>query len=204
MSGKVRPEKTIQKMSSGNAVVIAALGDSLTYGWMVRKGYLDFLKEMLATHYPQSNITILNRGIPGDTAQGGLERLRSDVLDDDPDCVLLQFALNDAFIGYNPQKYYNTMRAIVSGIQENTDADIVLVTSVYLHNSPENEMAERFYSALEELSLALSLPIARVHERWKKAVRDGVMFSRLVQYDGVHPTVEGYELMANAIMEVFV
>ncbi len=199
----MKPEKTIAKLSSGENVLIAALGDSLTYGWMVRKGYLDFLKEKLVERYPASNITILNRGVPGDTAQGGLERLRSDVLDDDPDCVLVQFALNDAFIGYNPRVFQNNIRAIVSGIRENTDADVVLVTSVYIHNSPENDMAEKFYSVLEELSSELSLPIARVHEIWKKAIYNGVMFSRLVQYDSVHPTVEGYELMAEAVMAVF-
>lgn len=199
----MKPEKTIAKLTSGENVLIAALGDSLTYGWMVRKGYLDFLKEKLLERYPASNITILNRGIPGDTAQGGLERLRSDVLDDNPDCVLVQFALNDAFIGYNPRVFQNNIRAIVSGIRENADADVVLVTSVYIHNSPENDMAEKFYSALEELSSELSLPIARVHEIWKKAVHNGVMCSRLVQYDGVHPTVEGYELMAEAVMAVF-
>lgn len=199
----MKPEKTIEKLSSGKAVVISALGDSLTYGWMVRKGYLDFLKEMLQERYPKSDITILNRGVPGDTAQGGLERLRSDVLDDDPDCVLVQFALNDAFIGYNPRVFQNNVRAIISGIQENTEADIVLITSVYIHNSPENDMAERFYAALEDLSSEMSIPLARVHEMWKKAVNGGVMFSRLVQYDGVHPTVEGYELMAKAVMQVF-
>jgi hypothetical protein len=30
-----------------------------------------------------------------------------------------------------------------------------------------------------------------------------VDFQELVQFDGVHPTVEGYRLMAEAVMEVF-
>lgn len=30
-----------------------------------------------------------------------------------------------------------------------------------------------------------------------------VDFQSLVQFDGVHPTVEGYRLMAEAVMEVF-
>lgn len=199
----MKPHKTIQKLKEGKPVLIAALGDSLTYGWMVRKGYLDFLQEMLKEKYPTAQVNILNRGIPGDTAEGGLERLRGDVLDYNPDCVLVQFALNDAFIGYSPFKYRNNVHAIVTSIQENTDADVVLVTSVYIHNSKENEIAERFYSELEELSQEMHLPIARVHEKWKIAVREGIPFSRLVQYDGVHPTIEGYELMAKAIMDVF-
>ncbi|MCX7678320.1 MAG: SGNH/GDSL hydrolase family protein, partial [Spirochaetes bacterium] len=136
-------------------------------------------------------------------AEGGLSRLHRDVLDEEPDCVLVQFALNDAFIGYHPIVYRNNVRAIISGIQTNCNSDIVLVTSVYIHNSPENEVAEKFYAELESLSKELMLPIARVHEYWKKAIQEGVPFSQLVQYDGVHPTVEGYKLMARAIMELF-
>ena len=48
----IRPEKTIAKLKSGEDVKIVAIGDSLTYGWQVSKGYLDFLKEMLKKRYP--------------------------------------------------------------------------------------------------------------------------------------------------------
>jgi len=199
----VRPEATIERLRSGEACTIVALGDSLTRGWMVRKGYLEFLGEMFREKYPASRAVIINRGIPGDTAEGGLFRLREDVLDSDPHCVFIQFALNDAFIGINSALFKNNVRAMVEAIRADGDADIVLVTSVYIHQSRENDMAEVFYGILEELAAEFSLPIARVHEYWKKKIDEGTMFSRLVQYDGVHPTVDGYRLMAEAIMEVF-
>lgn len=40
MSAMIKPLKTIEKLSQGRAVTIVALGDSLTYGWMVDKGIL--------------------------------------------------------------------------------------------------------------------------------------------------------------------
>ena len=67
----IRPEKTIAKLKSGEDVKIVAIGDSLTYGWQVSKGYLDFLKEMLRKRYPKAAFQIVNKGIPGDTASGG-------------------------------------------------------------------------------------------------------------------------------------
>lgn len=199
----MRPESTIERLSAGRACTIVALGDSLTQGWMVRKGYLSFIDEMIKEKYPASKAVIINRGIPGDTAEGGLYRLREDVLESDPHCVFIQFALNDAFIGVHPEHFKNNVKAIVETIKYDGNADILLVTSVYIQNSRENEMAEEFYSKLEELAGDYSLPIARVHEYWKKAVLNGIQFSHLVQYDGVHPTVEGYRLMAEAIMELF-
>jgi len=36
----IRPERTIEKLKRGEKVIIAALGDSLTQGWMVRRGYV--------------------------------------------------------------------------------------------------------------------------------------------------------------------
>ena len=65
---------------SGRELIIAALGDSLTYGWMTERGYLDYLKTMFDTKYPDSSYKILNRGIPGDTAEDGLRRVDKDIL----------------------------------------------------------------------------------------------------------------------------
>lgn len=46
--------------------------------------------------------------------------------------------------------------------------------------------------------------VARVHERWRRQVlSDAVDFQELVPFDGVHPTVAGYRLMAEAVMAVF-
>ena len=199
----MKPEKTIAKLREGGPLTIVALGDSLTQGWMVRKGYLDFLEEMLVEKYPRSSPAILNRGIPGDTAEGGLQRVRIDVIDENPDCVLIQFALNDAFSGYSAEVFRNNIQAIISNIRNSTEAEIVLVSSVCLGSIPEDRMANRFYSQLEDLSQENGLPFVRVHEYWRRKIVEGVEFRKLVQFDQVHPTVEGYRLMAEAIMQVF-
>lgn len=199
----MKAESTIKRLRDKLPVTIVALGDSLSYGWMVRKGYLQFLEEMLMERYPGCRLTIINRGIPGDTAEGGLYRTREDVIDEDPDCVFIQFALNDAFVGYTPERYKNNVQTIISEIRDNTSAEIVLITSVYMGSAYENEMADGFYTRLEELAVVNSLPIARVHEYWRSKIEQGTEFKKLVQFDMVHPTVEGYRLMAEAIMEVF-
>jgi len=196
-------KKSIQKLASGDPLKIIAIGDSLTQGWMVRKGYLDFIAEMLRADFPKSNVTILNRGIPGDTAQGGLFRLREDVLDCDPDLVFIQFALNDAFTGVPPVQFKNTVRTMVDHIRADTDAEILLVTSVPIMHQDQDFMAENFYSRLIELSREENLPIAPVHLYWKKKMAEGTDIRSLVQMDMVHPNVEGYRLMAEAIRAEF-
>ena len=194
-------KKTKERLTEGIPLRIVALGDSLTQGWMVRKGYIDFLREMLAGKYPAARVTIVNRGIPGDTAEGGLMRLRREVLDDDPDLVFVQFGLNDAYSGVSPERYQRTIGTIVDQILADTDAEVLLVTSVPIMHGDEDFMAEAFYSRLDDVARERGVAIARVHRYWKRKISGGVDFRSLVQGDGVHPNVEGYRLMAEAIME---
>ena len=198
----MKPIKTIRKLKPGAETTIVALGDSLTQGWMVRKGYIDFLEEMLRERFPESRPRLINCGIPGDTAEGGLYRLRN-VLDFNPDCVFVQFALNDAFCGYSAAQFKQYIQRIIHEIRDDCDAEIVLITSGYVGNSPETHFVGEFYRQLEILGEENGLPVARVHAYWEKIIDAGVEFQTLVQDDLVHPTVAGYRLMAEAVMQLF-
>jgi acyl-CoA thioesterase-1 len=200
----MRPSRTIRKLQSGMPVVFAAIGDSLTYGWMAEKGYLDFLQEMLEAAFPKARIRILNRGVPGDTAEGGLYRLSTDVIPNRPDCVLIQFALNDAFSGYQPTEFEENIERMVDGILQAGDSEIILVTSVWFEPAGEFRRAEEFYDRLRAVAERKKLSIAKVHEFWKNKIDLGIDFRKMVQSDGIHPTSEGYRLMAEAVAEVFI
>ncbi len=199
----IKPVKTINKLISGVPFTIVALGDSLTQGWMVSQGYIDFFKEMLHTKYPQSGFRLINKGIPGDMAYSGLSRLTRDVLQYRPDCVFIQYAINDAFSGYTEQLFKSNVKGIIDGIRENGDADIVLITSGYIGDDDDNRHVEGYYRQLETLGADYGIPVVQTHEYWKMKIREGVIFGSLVQYDGVHPTEEGYRLMAEAVMNHF-
>jgi lysophospholipase L1-like esterase len=199
----MKPERTIQKLSTGVPVTVVALGDSLTEGWMVSKGYIDYLEEMLHTKFPGNKLKLINRGIPGDTAQSGLYRMEWDVLHYKPDCVFIQYALNDAFSGFTEQQFKRNIKGIIDNVRDKSDADIVLITSVYIGDNEDNRHAEGYYRQMEALGEEYRIPVVRTHEYWKKKIREGVVFGTLVQYDGVHPTEEGYKLMAEAVMGIF-
>ena len=199
----MKPIRTIHKLSNGTPITIVALGDSLTQGWMVSMGYVDFLKEMLHAKFPKSRFSLVNSGIPGDTADSGLYRMKWDVLRHNPDCVFIQYALNDAFSGFTEQQFKRSVKGIINTIRENGDADIVLITSGYIGDNEDNRNVEGYYRQLELLGKAYSIPVVLTHEYWKKKIKEGILFGSLVQYDCVHPTEEGYRLMAEAVMSIF-
>ena len=199
----IKPTRTISKLISGTPITIVALGDSLTQGWMVSQGYIDFLEQRLRLKFPKSKFKLVNSGIPGDTADSGLYRLMGDVLYYNPDCVFIQYAINDAFSGFTEQQFKKNIKGIIEKIKENANTDIILITSGYIGDNADNRRVEGYYQQLTVLGEDYCIPVAQVHEYWKKKIADGIPFESLVQYDGVHPTEEGYMLMAEAVMKLF-
>lgn len=199
----IKPISTIDKLTRGEPVSIVALGDSLTYGWMVDEGYIEYLYDFLKSHYPKAAIKIINKGIPGDTSDSGLHRLPHDVIEYNPDCVLIQFALNDHACGYTPAVFGNYIRAIIHSIKNSLSCDIILITSVWFGDFPEARRAYELYDMLITIADEYKLSVSKTHEYWKNTVQQGTPLKDLVQYDGVHPTEEGYYIMSLPLKDLF-
>lgn len=84
--------------SARGTMKIVCLGDSIT-GQPNLKAYLKWsfvLECMLEARMGEGKVTVLNRGIGGDTTGGALKRLQSDVLDEKPDIAIIMLGGNDA------------------------------------------------------------------------------------------------------------
>ena len=194
---------TLHKLKSGEKAKLAALGDSLTYGWMTQYGFLDYLEILINKKYPDSQLSIFNKGVPGDTANDGLHRVERDVIKLSPDLVFIQFALNDAYSGFSANDFQKNIEAIIEKIKERLNSEIALLTSVSIQDNSMNRVANEFYMKISESGKKYNLPVIYVHKYWEKMITSGIKHSQLVQYDGVHPTEKGYELMAEAVFELF-
>ena len=77
---------------------LVCLGDSVTFGWNIpyEKSYPFLLGKKLREQYPEA--LVINSGIGGQTVVDGPDRLESDVLYYNPQLVIINFGLNDAFI----------------------------------------------------------------------------------------------------------
>jgi acyl-CoA thioesterase I len=179
---------------------IVALGDSLTSGWMVARGYVEYLRDMLMVRYPKADVRIINSGMPGDTATGGLYRLQQDALSYSPDLVLVQFALNDAFCGCSLAEFRVAIEAIIERIRQESSAEVLLLTSTLPADASELDVVASFYAGLKDIAREKGCGIALVDEHWRDAIAGGIPHDSLVLYDRVHPSEAGYRLMAEAVM----
>ncbi|MCL1865296.1 MAG: SGNH/GDSL hydrolase family protein [Spirochaetes bacterium] len=194
---------TLHKLKSGEKVQLVALGDSLTYGWMTQYGFLDYLEILIKKKYPNSQLFIFNKGVPGDTATDGLHRVERDVIKLSPDLVFIQFALNDAYSGFSANDFQKNIESIIVKIKNRLNPEIALLTSVAIQDKNMNKVAKEFYMKISQSGEKYNLPVITVHEYWEEKISSGIKHSQLVQYDGVHPTEKGYELMAEAVFELF-
>jgi lysophospholipase L1-like esterase len=193
----------LHKLKSGEKVHLVALGDSLTYGWMTQYGFLDYLEISIKKKYPDSQLAISNKGVPGDTANDGLHRVERDVIRLSPDLIFIQFALNDVYSGLSANDFQKNIESIIVKIKDRLNSEIVLLTSVAIQDSSMKKAANEFYMRISKSGKKYDLPVVSVHEYWEKKISSGIKHSLLVQYDGVHPTDKGYELMAEAVFELF-
>jgi acyl-CoA thioesterase-1 len=193
-------KNTIAKLQSGSAVTIVALGDSLTSGWMVARGYTEFMRDMLLIRFPKADIRLINSGIPGDTAPGGFYRLQQDVLSYSPDLVLVQFALNDAFCGCSLEEFRRAIEAIIERIRQESSADVLVLTSTLPADASELDVVAPFYAVLKDIAREKGCGVALVDEHWRVSIAADTPHDSLVLYDRVHPSEEGYRLMAEAVM----
>ncbi len=92
---------------------IIALGDSLTKGMGASApeyGYVPILEKRLG-------ITIINKGVSGNTTSDALLRLDTDVLTQHPDIVIILLGGNDYLQKVPPEETFANLRTIITRIQ---------------------------------------------------------------------------------------
>ncbi len=184
-------------LEKGTPLLLAGLGDSLTYGWEVSRGFFDRFVDKLERRYPGAELGRINAGVPGDVAPGGLRRLGS-VLAQKPDVVFVQFALNDCFGGLPLEEYVQALENIVRITREN-GALPVLCTSCPVTWPGNLDEIDAFYAAVLAVAEDMSVPGVALDAYWKQSDegREGV---DLFAEDGVHPTDLGHEIMARGLL----
>jgi lysophospholipase L1-like esterase len=165
----------------------------------------------------------INAGVGGNNTADLLHRIERDCLAHRPDLTILMAGANDMnSMKHIPlPQYEQNMRSVISQIQE-TGSQILLMTILpvyepYLytrHNKafyePEGytKRKEEVNNLLKKLAGEYRLTLLDMHHVFETVGEIGTASSSLIQNeansnktDGVHPTADGYRLMAVTIYE---
>ena len=189
---------------------IICLGDSLTYGYGVRRAQC--WTELAAE---RSGWNVINRGICGDTTGGMLVRLREilreGIGERDERCFLLMGGCNDIFFSGSSTGARENMAAMAHQLFAEGEMPLIAVgPGIAKGNLPSmwsdlvdfptaGEVVREYYEWLERF--CLSFGIRMIDFRGDFRDRNGNIRTELY-LDGLHLNPEGHRVMAERVAKV--
>lgn len=223
-------------MYDNDPVTIAFLGDSVTQGcfecyfnenegletvYDYSSAFSTRVREILNLLYPYAQINIVNSGISGGAAPGGLRRLERDVLRYHPDLVVVSFGLNDCC---NPnislEEYKDALRGIFTQLRERNIEGIFL-TQNYMntkasrriqgddlwemckeHAQKQNDgVLKQYMQEAAAVARECGAEVCDLYAVWEKLEANGVNTNMLLANGINHPVREFHHYMAMKIVE---
>lgn len=187
----------VQLLESGDSAHLAGLGDSLTHGYMVTRGYFDMVADGLRDRHPDARLVVSNHGVCGDTATGGLRRLGPVLRPVPPDLTLVQFGLNDCFMGIPAEEFQEDLMDLLLALQRDAPgSDLLLVPPPLLRYEEDNRTVKPYRRTFLKAAKETESTVAPVEKTWRTHEPAGPLWLS----DGVHPSEEGYTIMARAVL----
>jgi acyl-CoA thioesterase-1 len=172
-------------------VKIVALGDSLTAGFGLSADAAFPASLARALKAKGIAATIINAGVSGDTASGGLDRLDWSV-PPGTDAVIVELGANDMLRGVDPSVTKTALAAILSKLKARHIP--VLLAGMKAARNMGPDYAREFdaiYPALASTHSVVFYPF----------FLDGVATDpQLKQIDGMHPTAAGVDVIVKRIL----
>jgi len=201
-------------------IKIVAFGDSTTAPRdNVKQVYAARLPELLAARGFKADV--VNAGIGGShTGRGtdtphypkrhALDRFQSDVRDEHPDVVIIQYGWNDSWVtGESPTdapmiplETFKTNLAYFLRTLKADGVQPILMTLNPPHSTMEPWRVQRsgaYAEATRELARAYNVPLLDIWQQLQDAAKDGKIEDWLV--DDVHPNDRAHELIATLIAD---
>ena len=190
-----------RRLDAGGPLSLLGLGDSLTFGWMVERGFFDRFCAGLRAARPGLALGVRNAGLPGDTA--GRARLRlPGLLADEPQLVFVQFGLNDCVEGVPLEDFREDLRALCTRCLEAGSLPFLL-TSTPARNPACRRRIDGYYGVIRNVGADAGLPVAVLDRHWRLARDAHLSGPPLLMADGLHPMDAGHRLLAEGLVEAF-
>ncbi|NOT75540.1 MAG: arylesterase [Cyclobacteriaceae bacterium] len=176
---------------------ILFFGDSLTAGYGLSDAKNDSFPGLIQRKITEASLSyeVVNAGISGDTSGGGLARLDY-WLSRPIDVFILELGINDIMRGINPRITFQNLQAIIDKVKIKNPKVQIAVMGMELPPFVPGSLTLEFRQIFRKLSDANRLTLVPFF-------LDGVAgIQHLNLNDGLHPSAEGYKVIANKVWPV--
>ncbi len=189
-----RIRKVMRRAADGEAIKLAFLGGSITQGCLASTpegcyAYLTYAWWKQA--FPKADFTYINAGIGGTTSHLGTGRVEEDVLQYEPDFVIVEFSVND---DGNSAHFQETYEGLVRRIvKASCEPALLLVHNVRYDDGCNAEQIHVPVGAYYHLPSVSMKPTIYAQ------VEAGNIKNRDITPDDLHPNDAGHALVAGVI-----
>ena len=203
--------------------MVVFIGDSITdcgrrdVAAPLGNGYVKFIADLIAIRYPTLRVSIVNKGISGNTIADLRERWHDDVLVLKPDWVSILIGINDVHrtlrnepTAVPPNRYEQLYRECLSLTKERTTARLVLMEPFYISADTETDSwrtkvlraLDDYQTVVRKLANEFGAIFVPLHELFQEQLRyrPADMFCP----EPVHPNSVGHLLIAQDWLEIMV
>jgi len=166
------------------------------------ESYPHLVLKQLKAEYPYTVVNVIVTAIGGENSQKGSARLEKEVLVHRPDVLLIDYALNDRFLGLEKSKQaWEDMikKALAQNIK------VILVTpspdqrvDLLAADNPLEPHTEQIRQLAEKYHLGLADP----YVEFKKIAAHGNLKNYMSHVN--HPNLAGHQIIADAVVAWFV
>jgi len=142
-----------ERLAAKQPVKVVALGGASTKGAAAGSPDLAYphrLQVALAGYYPDLPITVVNKGVPRQSAQQMVERFPTDVIAEDPILLVWEAGISDAVRGIEIDDFANALQTGIDDIK-NRAIDIVMVDMQFSRRTSTVINFEQYLGALHRI-----------------------------------------------------
>lgn len=211
-----------QGLEENGPITIAVLGDSVTHGaldgfidyemvyWNILKKKINFLRDYVP-------VNVINAAIGGTTSKDALKRLERDVINHNPDLVIVCFGLNE--VNFPLEDFLTSLKTIFSKLKE--ICEVIYLTPNMLNSYVADDTPERHleyakitakYQSEGKMDLYIKEAIKTADEmgigvcdcyaKWKQMENEGIDTTKLLYNRVNHPNEEMHKLFADSLFDM--
>jgi lysophospholipase L1-like esterase len=194
--------RTARRLASGLPITIVAVGSSSTSGAGASSDqatYPSRLAADLTRGLPGHAVTVLNRGVSGDTATDMLARFEKGVIAEKPDVVLWQVGTNSLLRGDPVQPHRSLLHGGIERLKA-TGADIILIDPQFAPRVLARRNAGAMVALMEQTARFETVNLFRrfaLMRHWHQV--QGLPFASFLSPDELHMNDFSYACVARGL-----
>ncbi len=182
----------MKKAENGEAVTVGVIGGSITQGSSATNTencYASRFFKWWKDKFAGAEINTVNAGIGGTDSYLGVHRVDDQLLNANPDVVIVEFSVNDSDKTMNKYSYDSLVRKILS--HESNPAVILLFTT--------QENGTSLQDVHKEIGTAYDLPMISYREAVYPEVEAGTINWKDISPDNIHPNDVGHDIIGQLL-----